>query len=223
MWLLLPLLGVLLALSGCVGFEGEPPEPGALPPMTYVGIWSPFYEPERKVIERVIGMDLAIFSAYHFNFDGVSLAAINGRNRVRGLRLGLFQSTAELNGMVVDVIGINDGTTRGAHLSLLGNGVDRLCGVQMGLVSCVIDTRSHEPSYGLMVAGLSNFSDDFRGTQIAAFNVVEKTRTMKGVQIGLCNIAPKMRGVQFGIFNYRHGTDNDWPIPLVRIRWDDMD
>ena len=64
--------------------------------------------------------------------------------------------------------------------------------------------KTKKSCYGLQLSGFANIAKDFTGAQISGF--FNKAKNVKGLQLGIVNIADSLQGVGIGIFNYvKHG------------------
>lgn len=98
--------------------------------------------------------------------------------KLNGLGISIYHHCRITNGVSVNFYNNTSGILNGIHIS--------------GFVNNSLKGN------GLNMAFLGNYSDDFKGMQVAIFNQSEK---MKGMQIGLVNKSKKMKGLQIGLWN----------------------
>lgn len=98
--------------------------------------------------------------------------------KLNGLGISIYHHCRITNGVSVNFYNNTSGILNGIHIS--------------GFVNNSLKGN------GLNVAFLGNYSDDFKGMQVAIFNQSEK---MKGMQIGMVNKSKKMKGLQIGLWN----------------------
>ena len=135
---------------------------------------------------------------YSNNFSFNILYGLNGG--VNGVEIGsiLNYNKGEVNGFQLSgVSNINIGNSKGFVLS----GVSNIC----------IDSTS-----GVLISGLLNYSkQNAKGVQLATTNIA--INQVNGFQLGVINYAKKLKGVQFGVFNYLHDGKEGLPIGLFSI------
>ncbi|WP_020529592.1 STN domain-containing protein [Flexithrix dorotheae] len=138
--------------------------------------------------------------------------SVNGS--LNGFQAAGFMNVAQDSGKATQAAGfmnINNGTQWGMQAAGFMNiGLDSLTGAQ---IAGFLNIR-HGDVYGAQVAGFMNIAANNRGVQIAGF--YNKTRDIKGSQIGVLNMARNISGVQIGVFNFAD-TIGGVPIGLLSI------
>lgn len=149
---------------------------------------------------------------------GIQVGLMNNASGFRGIQAGVLNwhnkffrdvnRTAMDNwsGVAVGLANISKGgSVRGIQCGALGNIADgEMSGIQIQ-PGAILGGNIAGSLYGLQVStGIlpgpsGNIADTVRGVQLAVcFN---KASEMRGVQIGLVNVAQRLRGVQIGLFN----------------------
>lgn len=130
--------------------------------------------------------------------------------RYAGLLLGLTHNALP-EGDVARILADERCDVSGASVQLLAQtNVGTVRGVALtGLVSDVRTLR------GAQVSGLASRCRDLTGAQVSlALNRAEGH--VRGVQIGLFNVATQLRGVQIGLLNTNAA---GWTLPLLNLSW----
>lgn len=151
----------------------------------------------------VIGVQLAgIHNQVLDSVVGVQAGGISNMamGNFVGVQLGGIVNIVEKNMMGVQAAGIYNmemDSMQGVQLSGLFNHVQKnMRGVQAAGIMNNVPARTD----GLQVAGLANSSKkEMRGMQIST--IVNYTKRLKGLQIGLINIADTSSGWQIGVIN----------------------
>ena len=82
-------------------------------------------------------------------------------------------------------------------------------GLQIGGLGAVAEKRMR----GIQIAGGASVADSVRGAQISGAASIGGD--VEGLQIGVVNVASKMRGVQLGVINITGDGDDAYPIGLI--------
>lgn len=112
-------------------------------------------------------------SGLHFSTGGM----VDGE-KLNGLGISIYHHCRITNGVSVNFYNNTSATLNGVHISGFANNSIK--------------------GNGLSMAFLGNYSEDFAGMQVAAFN---ESKKMKGMQIGLVNKSKEMKGLQIGFWN----------------------
>lgn len=140
----------------------------------------------------------------NFNAQSTSGAQLSGianvdRGYVRGAQVaGIGNVTSQrVNGVQVGgIFNVSGQRTRGVQLAGIVNATDTLYGIQ---VAGIVNVSRH-CGRGMQLAGIANTADTLYGIQVAG--IVNRAGYLKGLQLGLVNIADSSSGVSIGIFNY---------------------
>lgn len=130
--------------------------------------------------------------------------------RYAGLLLGITHNSLP-EGDVARVLADERCDVSGVSAQLLAQvNVGAVRGLALtGLVSDVQTLR------GAQLSGLASRCRDLAGTQFSlALNRVEGR--MRGLQVGLFNVATQLQGVQIGLLNTNAA---GWTLPLINVSW----
>lgn len=109
----------------------------------------------------------------HFSTGGMT-----DGEKLNGLGISLYHHARITNGVSVNFYNNTSGILNGIHISGFAN--------------------NSEKGFGLNMALLGNYSDDFTGIQISVSN---ESMKMRGIQIGFINKSNSMKGIQIGLWN----------------------
>jgi hypothetical protein len=154
-------------------------------------------------------MGAQVINKFSLNLVGGYTAGVNG------LELAGIFNIDQKEAKYVQAAGIANmagGTVRGVQLAGIHNqDLDGVEGVQAAGLSNIVEgnvrgvqlagllNRVKGRTSGLQAAGLANSSDEVDGVQIAG--LLNHTRRLKGIQIGLVNIADTSSGYTIGLVN----------------------
>ena len=164
---------------------------------------------------RVSSFNLGLFSDFP-QLKGVGMNVFTGtvRERMYGLMLsgGCSFTRGETEGVLVSGISnITGGDFNGLSVTgVMNMSTSRMRG---GQLSGMMNVNS-EHFTGFQLSGVSNVGVDLEGLQLSAILNVTQNR-MKGVQIGCCNYASEVRGVQFGLLNLCGGEVKGVQIGII--------
>ncbi len=96
----------------------------------------------------------------------------------------------------------------GLTLSIWGENPQK--GLALGLVN-----GSTGNSAGISLGVLLNYAENYKGFQLAPVNYT--TGEMKGLQVGVVNIAGNLKGLQLGVVNYAEDAGPGIQIGLINI------
>lgn len=113
---------------------------------------------------------------------GLRLNLLYSQNEtVGGLDLGFVSSSQNLSGIGLNAVSFTEGTLNGISIGLLGTSADTVNGIQLAPIAWARFVRGIQAGLFPIAYGLGE--------------------SFCGVQIGFCNFAEDLRGVQVGIFN----------------------
>lgn len=88
----------------------------------------------------------------------------------------------------------------------------------VGILDVGLLNETTDREYGLQIGGLWNsVRGDLTGIQIAGLVNTSGGPLSQGVQIGCCNMAGTMAGLQIGVFNHTFGSMIGWQIGAFNI------
>lgn len=121
---------------------------------------------------------------------------------VAGLRLALLSGTnQDVTGLdLLGIASLTRGHQKGLQIGLYNEVGGDLAGWQLGGFAAEVDGRAH----GLQTAALYNRAGDGVGAQVSLG--LNRTESMRGLQISLVNWTDDLDGVQIGLINiHRNG------------------
>ena len=158
------------------------------------------------------------------DFDDVKGAGINvitatTRHNLYGVMVSGGSNFARGRVSGVQIGGISN-ITSGRCAGLQASGIMNMSTSEMkgAQLSCMMNVNS-EQFAGFQLSGISNVAVDFVGFQMSSIlNVTQNN--LKGLQLGCCNYATELRGMQFGFLNLCGGDVHGVQIGVVNYSKD---
>lgn len=132
----------------------------------------------------------------HVSTNGLLLGLAHNSMPAEDVMRAFIDERCDLNGVAIELFALtNAGTLRGLSIATILSSVSEVKGAQVTL--------------------LANGADTLSGAQIGL--VINRTeQEVRGLQLGLLNLAGDLTGVQIGLLNINR---DGWVLPLINISW----
>ena len=151
------------------------------------------------------------------SMTGIAIGGLGmGADTMRGIGIGLLGIGGDVfTGIGIGGLGLGANQFKGLGIGGLGIGADTLHGIVLGGLGCGADEV-----HGFAFGGLMVKAGDLSGVSVSAHTRVKGRQS--GVAIGLVNVTRVLKGLQLGVLNYAGNNPPPFKLlPVLNVNFSD--